>query len=169
MTMALTDQPDGEARLTGRAVLLAFIAFFGTVAVVNGVMIGAALSTFSGADTRNPYQVGLAFNREYAAARDQNELNWTVSAHLTRPAAGRVTLAVTVKDHDGRLPEGIHVTAALLHPADGRRDHVLELVSERGSFIAPAADIGAGQWDLIIEAHRDDARLFRSRTRVQLD
>ena len=38
---------------------------------MNVVMIRAAISTFGGVETAKPYQAGLAFKREIAAARAQ--------------------------------------------------------------------------------------------------
>ena len=56
-------------QVTGRIVLICFVAFFAVVAGVNAVMIRAAVSTFSGIETENPYQAGLAFEREILAEK----------------------------------------------------------------------------------------------------
>ena len=47
--------------LTGRTVLFCLVTFFAVVAGVNAVMIGAAVSTFSGIETTNAYQAGVSF------------------------------------------------------------------------------------------------------------
>ena len=44
--------------LTGRTVLICLIAFFAVVAIVNGIMIRAAISTFGGVETGSAYQAG---------------------------------------------------------------------------------------------------------------
>lgn len=54
--------------LTGRIVLTWLVGFFAVVFAVNGVMAVAAISTFSGLDSDSPYQAGLAFDAEIAAA-----------------------------------------------------------------------------------------------------
>ena len=55
--------------LTGRMVLIWLVGFFAVVGAVNAVMIGAAISTFAGLEHDSPYQAGLAFDQEIAAAR----------------------------------------------------------------------------------------------------
>lgn len=167
--MTIERRSEGGAGLTGRTVLVAFLAFFGTVAAVNAVMVDAALSTFGGVDTRNAYQAGVAFNREFAAAREQNALGWTVSAHLTQPDSGAFSVAVAIRDRGGRIPDGLHVSAHLMHPADARRDRDFELDRKADQFVSTRAVVEPGQWDLVIEAFHDDERLFRSKNRVHLD
>ena len=66
--------------LTGRMVFICLVAFFAVIAAVNAVMIRAAVSTFSGIETANSYQAGLAFAREIAAAEAQDALHWQVQA-----------------------------------------------------------------------------------------
>jgi hypothetical protein len=50
-------------------------------------------------------------------------------------------------------------------PAFADRDHPH---GECAGNIDAAADLAAGQWDLIIELSRQDERLFRSKNRVFL-
>ena len=86
--------PDGGFRLTGRHVLIIFLAFFGVVFVVNGVMMRAALTTFSGLEAENPYKEGLAFNQRLADSRAQELRAWSVDASVTRAADGQAAVAV---------------------------------------------------------------------------
>jgi nitrogen fixation protein FixH len=154
--------------VTGRTVLVWLVAFFGIVAAVNVVMIRAAVSTFGGLETESSYQAGLAFAREAADAHAQNALHWHVDARLTPVRDGASDIVIDARDADGRPLAGLAATARLVHPADQRDDHVMTLrQTSPGEFrgITPAA---AGQWDLVIELARDDARVFRSKNRVLL-
>lgn len=154
--------------LTGRAVLLWFLAFFGVVFAVNGIMVKAATSTFGGVETQSSYKAGLMFEQEAAKARAQDDLHWRVGGRLTRDRAGAAVLDVTVRDSRGNAVGGLTAEARLAHPADERLDHDIELSpTEPGAFHG-AAQAQAGRWDLIVDLYRGGERVFRSRSEIVL-
>lgn len=162
-------KPDARRELTGRMVLICLLAFFGVVFAVNGVLVGAATSTFGGLETASSYQAGLAFNKEQAAALRQDDLHWTVTGKLRRTAPDTAALSVNVQGQDGRPPGNIRASARLIHPADMRHDHDIALRDMgNGQFSGPTV-AEAGQWDLEINILRGDDRMFRSLTRVRLE
>jgi nitrogen fixation protein FixH len=151
--------------LTGRVVLACLIAFFAVIAIANGIMIRAAVTTFGGVETSSSYQAGLAFARESAAAHAQDELRWQVQARV-QPIGGRTSVDIDARDAAGRPLAGLQATARLSHPTDRRADQVVALSeSASGHFRGMTAAI-VGQWDVVIELSRDGERLFRSRNRV---
>jgi len=154
--------------VTGRTVLVWIVAFFGVVALVNVVMIRAAVSTYGGLETESSYQAGLAFARETADARAQDALHWRVDARLSPARDGATTLVVAAHDSDGRPLRGLAATARLVHPADQRDDHAVSLQEVRPGEFRGAAPTAAGQWDLVLELGRDGKRLFRSKNRIVL-
>ena len=81
--------PDSPKPLTGGKVLLMLIAFFGVVIGVNMVMMRLAIQTLPGTEVDSAYSASLAYEKEIAAARDQNARNWKVDAHVERGPAGR--------------------------------------------------------------------------------
>jgi nitrogen fixation protein FixH len=168
-TEQASTQGDGwRAReVTGRTVLVWLVAFFGLIAVVNVVMIRAAVSTYGGLETESSYQAGLAFARETADARAQDALGWRVDAHLT-PTRDGTSLVIDARDADGRPLRGLAATARLVHPADQRDDHAVVLRETRPGEFSGAATAAAGQWDLVLELARDGTRVFRSKNRVML-
>jgi len=93
---------DRPRELTGRAVLMWFIAFFGVVFAINGIMVKAATSTFGGVETQSSYKAGLQFEHEAARARAQDDLHWRVEGHVARNAAGAAALDVSVRDASGK-------------------------------------------------------------------
>jgi nitrogen fixation protein FixH len=158
-----------EARpITGMKVLLAFIAFFAVVGGVNAVMIGFATTTFGGVESDSAYREGLAFNREIAAAASQNELGWIVQAEFAERNPNRMRLSVRISDDRKLTPANIHLIARLTHPGDRRRDHEVVMSATNSGTFAGTFDRAAGQWDLVLEAWRDDQRMFRSVNRVGL-
>jgi nitrogen fixation protein FixH len=154
--------------VTGRAVLVWLVAFFGIIAAVNVVMIRAAVSTYGGLETESSYQAGLAFARESADARAQDTLHWRVDARLSPARDGTTTLVIDARDADGHPLRGLAATARLVHPADQRDDHAVPLQEIQPGEFRGAAAAAAGQWDLVLELARDGNRVFRSKNRVVL-
>ena len=155
-------------RLTGRMVLASLIVFFATVVAVNVVMIRAATSTFGGLETKNPYQAGLAFNREHDAALAQDARHWNVTANLARQSGAIAEVSVKLRDQNGNPVSGVAIASTLAHPADARRDHTITMVQRAAGEFAGTADVPPGFWDLMIDVSRDGTELFRSRSRVLL-
>jgi len=155
-------------QLTGFKVLVWLLAFFGVVFAVNGVLVQAAISTFGGLETASSYKAGLQFEREVAKAERQDELHWQVIGKLARNAQGDAVLEVSARDAQGLALAGLTADARLAHPADERLDHVIALrLISAGVFHGEAA-AQPGQWDLILDLYRGEARVFRSRSRVTL-
>lgn len=151
--------------VTGRMVLVCLIAFFAVVFAANGILVGAALSTFSGLETSSSYQAGLAFARDAAAAHAQDELRWQVKAKV-QPIAGRTQVDIDARDAAGRPLSGLTATAHLAHPNDRRADLDVSLSEGTSGQFRGTAGAVVGQWDVIIELSRDGERMFRSRNRV---
>jgi nitrogen fixation protein FixH len=154
-------------RLTGRAVLVILFAFFGTVASVNAVMIHYALSTFRGEVGDHPYEAGLAFNSDIAAARAQDARHWSVDIRL--PHRADRTLSAMMRDAAGAPLDGLKVVATFAAPVDGRLDHEVELKQSGAGLYLGEAPVAAGNWDIEIRADRRGETLFRSRSRIAIE
>ncbi len=155
--------------LTGFAVLMWLVGFFGLVFAVNAVMVRAATSTFGGVETTSSYQAGLKFKQTMANAEKQAELHWRVDGNLSRDKAGEAMLDISVRDANGAAVTGLTATARLEHPADARRDHDVPLSNIGSGQFHGVADASAGRWELIIDLMRDGRRVFLSRSRVTLN
>ncbi len=75
--------------LTGRMVLFMLVAFFGVVIGVNMIMMRLAIQTLPGTEVDSAYSASLAYEKEIAAAHDQNARNWKVNAHIQREPGWR--------------------------------------------------------------------------------
>lgn len=159
---------DTPRELTGRAVLLWLVGFFGVVFAVNAVMVRAATSTFGGLETSSSYKAGLLFKHEIASAERQAELRWTVDGKLKRDRAGEAVLDINVRDAQGVPVSGLTADATLAHPADSRRDEVIHLAKTGPGAFHGEAQGHSGQWELIVDFYRNGDRVFRSRSRVTL-
>lgn len=154
--------------LTGRTVLVCFVAFFAVIAAVNAVMIRYAVSTFAGTETDSAYRSGLAYNSEEAAALSQDALRWKVEGGFARSQSGEAVLTVEVKDSRQAPVSRIEMSARLAHPLNARLDRRIVLSRMPGGGFQGATDAEPGQWTLTLDITRDDARVYRSVSRLVL-
>ena len=138
------------------------------VFAVNGVLVQAATSTFGGLETQSSYKAGLMFESEVAKAERQQALQWQVDGKLARDRAGEAVLDISVRDAQGAPVGGLTADATLAHPADAELDHVIPLARDGAGAFRGADQAEPGQWELIVDFYRGDARVFRSRSRVTL-
>jgi nitrogen fixation protein FixH len=153
--------------LTGRAVLLCLVGFFGVVALANAIMIRAAVSTFGGVETSSSYQAGLRFGRDAIAARAQDELHWQVKANV-RPVADGTIVEIDARDAVGRPLAGLEANVSLHHPTDARADQTVVVQENATGHFRGTAVRFVGQRELLIELSRGGERLFRSQNRIVL-
>jgi nitrogen fixation protein FixH len=160
--------PKAPRELTGKTVLICFVAFFGIVAAVNAIMIHAAVTTFAGTETASSYKAGLSYKDDEAAAASQARLNWQVDGRIALARSGEAALTVEVRDLSRAPVYGIEIAARLAHPLNARldRDFVLSRAAD-GSFRG-ATDATAGQWTLTLDVMRNGDRVYRTRSRVVL-
>ena len=161
--------PARETRpLTGRFVLITFIAFFGVIGAVNAVMMTLAIRTMPGLDVKNGYVASQAMNREIDAMRLQADRGWKVEVAV-RLKDRLAPVSVSLFDRDGKPVIGLSVTARLAHPALTRADHSAALIERRpGVYRADFPDVQAGGWTFAVEADREGERVFSSRNRILL-
>jgi nitrogen fixation protein FixH len=155
--------------LSGRAVLFLLLGFFGIVIAANGILMALAIGTMPGLETEKPYQAGIDYNAEIAAARAQASRGWKVASRVVRDPSGRAAVTVNARDANGAPLPGLVVMVRLIRPTDQRADR-LAMLNERetGRYVGDAADVAEGLWDIEIEAGRGDARLYRSKNRITL-
>jgi len=162
------EKPQKPYEVTGRTVLFWLLGFFGAVFVVNAVMVRAATSTFGGLQTPSSYKAGLMFTGEAARAARQQARGWHVDGTILRDRAGNAMLDISVHDAKGAAVTGLTADATLAHPADARRDRVIALSRVGAGEFRGQTQGHAGQWELIVDLYRGEARVFRSRSRVTL-
>jgi len=156
--------------LTGRFVLLTLLGFFGVVFAVNFLMMKLAIDTLPGTEVDSAFSASLGYEKEIAAARDQNARNWQVDAHIQRGPNGDALLQVEARDNGGLPISGLKFQGRLERPTDRRADRPVELAEVGiGIYRGTASLIAAGQWDLVIEGDAAGGRMFLSKNRVILN
>jgi nitrogen fixation protein FixH len=146
------------------------VAFFGVVFAVNFLMAKLAIDTLPGTEVDSAYSASMAYEKEIAAAHDQNARNWKVDAHIQRNADGRATLQVEARDSSGLPMSGLKFQGRFERPTDKRADQAVTL-AEVGSGIyrGSASQVAPGQWDLVLEGDAAGRRMFLSKSRVMLN
>ncbi len=163
-----SDYRPGGRPLTGRTVLAMLVAFFGVMLLANFIMARQAVKTFSGLDTNNPYDTGLAYNNEIAAAKAQAALGWSVE--LTRTPGGAATqLTATVKDKAGQPVSGLEVSMHFFYPATSKFDHEIVAGAVADGVYSGAAELAPGRWDVELNLRRNGERQFRSRNSLTIE
>jgi nitrogen fixation protein FixH len=156
--------------LTGRRVLFMLVAFFGVVFAVNFLMMKFAIDTLPGTEVDSAYSASLAYEKEIAAAHDQNARNWKVNAHIQRGPNGGATLQVEARDNLGAPMSGLKFQGRFERPTDRRADQPISLAEVGiGVYRGSAPTIGPGQWDLVLEGDAAGQRMFLSKNRVLLN
>ena len=162
--------PHPPKPLTGRKVLFVLVTFFGIVIGVNLVMMKFAIQTLPGTEVDSAYSASLNYEKEIAAARDQNARNWQVNAHVERSGQGGATLQVEARDNGGRPMSGLKFEGRFERPTDRRADLPVVLAEVGiGIYRADALAIAPGQWDLVLEGAVAGRRMFLSKNRVVLN
>jgi nitrogen fixation protein FixH len=156
--------------LTGTKVFLMLLAFFGVVIGVNVIMMQLAIETLPGTEVDSAYSASLGYEKEIAAARNQEGRHWQVDAHLERDANGSAVLRIEARDRDGRPVTGLKFTGRFERPADKRADLTVALAEVGiGVYRGSAQQVASGQWDLVLEADGAAGRLFLSKNRVVMN
>jgi len=143
-----------EREITGRHVLIGFVAAFGVIIAVNLFMAWSAVKTFPGLEVKNSYVASQTFNDRKAA---QLALGWTVRANH---ADGLLTLAITDE-------AGAPVAVSDLDATVGRATHVKEDVKPEFQFDGVAyvarVELGDGNWNIRMTAIAQDGTEFSQR------
>jgi nitrogen fixation protein FixH len=131
-------------------------------------MASYAIKTFSGLDADDPYDTGLVFNKEIAAAKAQAALGWNVE--LTRTADGPATqLTVVAKDKAGQPLSGLDVTMHFFYPATRKLDRVIAASPVAEGVYAASAPLSYGHWDVEVDLKRNGERQFRTRNQLSVE
>lgn len=152
--MAMVEKP--ARPLTGLHVLAMFVAFFGVIIAVNGLLAWKAISTFPGLEVENGYVASQSFDREMAA---QKALHWALKPHYDAPA-NQMRLAFT--DAAGQPVTLAALTVLIGRTTESVDDRTPAFTLRDGVYVAPVA-LPLGKWMMAVEAHAADGTLFRQR------
>lgn len=113
------------------------------VIAVNGVLITAAVTTFTGTTQRQTYATGRTFNHVLEEAARQRAMGWT--AELRRDG-NEWLLQANARD-GGTLPAGTRLRGLLVRPVEGTEVPMAFTVHGPGRWSAPAQAMAPGLWE----------------------
>ncbi len=166
MTLRVINPRQVDGALTGRHVLLIFLAFFGSIFAVNGWFLYSALSTHTGVVAVEPYRKGLAYNERIAADERQHALGWTDDLSVGRD--GRIVLRIASASGEP-VRTGV-VTGSIGRPATAGYDHALAFSEKEATFVAEAGTLAEGNWvvEAVVRAAPGQEPIYRLRKRIWL-
>lgn len=140
--------------ITGRHVLIGFVAAFAVIIGVNIFLAYSAVRTFPGLEVKNSYVASQEFNIRKAA---QEALGWSVRADH---AEGKLVLAIV--DVEGKPVQVVNLVAIV-----GRATHIQNDITPEFAFDGKAyiayLDLAEGNWNIRMEANALDGTLFTQR------
>jgi len=155
---------EAEIKRSNKLIPWLIVAFFAVVAILDGIFVYIANSTFTGVVTKEAYNEGLAYNETVAAADRRDALGWSGSVSL----ADNAELSFELKDADDNAIAGAQVRAEITRPTNDGLDFGLTLVeSTPGRYSAPARFPRSGQWDVRLFVEWDHKR-YQQRERLMV-
>ncbi|HWL80717.1 MAG TPA: FixH family protein [Roseomonas sp.] len=155
MSVTLPEQPRRSGWIPW-----AFVGGMGLVLAVNGVLVWAALSTFTGVSVGHAYDRGLAYNDVLAETARQDALGWHASVLMDVRG-----LVVSVEDEDGKPVAGT-IAGVLVRPIEGTRVPLGFRPVGPGRFQAAAEVPKRGQWEAQLRVTDARGARFDIRERV---
>lgn len=152
--MTESEQRSGGRELTGRKVLMIFIAGFGIIIGVNVFMAVSAVRTFPGLEVSSSYADSQDFNLRRDA---QDALGWNASVEVDADS-GLLTLHLV--DDSGQPVAPAEFEALLTRPTNREEDQLLVLTRDAGAFTAPV-DVSQGRWRLRLTGTARDGTDYR--------
>jgi nitrogen fixation protein FixH len=157
-----------EARPSDRYLPYLFFVFFGVVFFANGMLVYAAMSSWTGLNGEKHYIRGLAHNRTLEAVAAQRARGWTGSLALEPGADDDSVLRFRLTDKAEVGVVGASVTARFMRPTHVGNDFTVRLQDLGGGRYVARAEVPlAGQWDVDVVAEHSKGR-FQVTHRVQV-
>ncbi|MDQ2089587.1 FixH family protein [Marimonas arenosa] len=148
-----------EREITGKHVLIGFVAAFGVIIGVNMVLAVSAVKTFPGLEVKNSYVASQEFDKRRAA---QESLGWAVTAELEGEE-----LVLSITDKSGQPVELSGLMAVLGRPTHVKEDREPAFRFNGQAYVAPM-QLEDGNWDLRMEATAADGTEFRQRIKLHV-
>lgn len=166
----------GQRRPRGWWYPYIFVGGFGVVLAVNLTLLYFATSTFSGLQTEDPYEKGVAYNEALAAIDAQQQLGWEVALSVA-PAADSpkgadeprvANVVVSFHDREGRPLDDLDVRARLRRPTVAGFDRKVLLPRVGEARYGTTVELPLpGQWQVDVVALWGDVT-YQSSERVFL-
>lgn len=156
----MSDDSKPGREITGKHVLIGFVAAFGVIIGVNVIMAVSAVRTFPGLEAKNTFVASQKFDERRDA---QEALGWTAAVELVG-----TELVLTISDKAGQPVELAALEAMLGRPTHIKEDREPAFRFNGKAYVAPMSDLEDGNWDLRMIATAADGTKFRQRLKMHL-
>lgn len=149
-----------EKKLTGKHVLMIFVASFGVIIAVNLALAWNAVATFPGLEVKNSYVASQSFD----ARRDaQQALGWYVNAR----AKGGL-LILEIKDEMGKPVQVSNLEAVLGRATHVKDDRTPDFQFDGTAYVARET-LAPGNWNIRMTATALDGTPFEQRVVLRVE
>ncbi len=145
-------------QITGRHVLVGFVAAFGIIIGVNLVLAWSAVKTFPGLEVKNSYVASQQFDDRRAA---QEALGWTVRADHEGDQ-----LRLSIVDARDTPVVVQSLTATVGRATHVHDDQAPEFAFDGSAYVAPV-HLGDGNWNIRMVAVAQNGTEFTQRVVLQ--
>ena len=145
-----------------------FVVFFAVILIPNGILVYAALQSWTGVESEQHYIRGLKYNETLDDVAQQEARGWRAGLSVQSRNRDTVDVRLTLTDRQKNPISGARATVRFVRPTHEGHDFELTLQDFGGGRYQGAAALPmAGQWDVrVTAAHR--AGTYRLTQRVVL-
>jgi nitrogen fixation protein FixH len=135
-------------------VIIVLTCILALAATIGAIVVGSR--SFEGIVVDNPYETGLAWDRE---RRNQEELGWSVALQDATYKTGKNDLIIMVRDKKALPLSDAIVSVAVSRPSTRAFDRTYRAVVQHNGRYLTEIDLPFyGIWDLIINVSRKNER-----------
>ncbi len=156
-------------KLTGKHVFLMVAGFFLIIFAANALLVYYALDSWSGLETENPYEKGVAYNKEIARARAQAQSGLDVKIKIDPQPDRIIGVTVAALDKASKPLTGKTVKIRLFRPAKEGFDQTPRIYENSpGKYSGQAQLPLPGIWDLMVDITDGDNHLYQTKSRIEV-
>ena len=163
----MTVTPSPSRPLTGRQVILGFVAFFAVLIIAQVAFIYIAVSTHTGMVSQQPYRKGLNYGERIAQSDKQKQLGWKTSFSLSDK---QDRLILSIENKENAPVSGLTLSGQLSRPVHKNEDLTLKFREDRpGAYGADLSGSKLGSYIVDVAAQQDtssDDVIWRARRRI---
>ncbi len=155
--------------ITGRQFFFWIAGFFSIVFTASGFLVYFALSSWTGLETKHPYETGLAYNDQIESARTQDKRGFKVSMAIDAKPDRFIELSVMARDAEENPLSGKTVKVMFIRPVHEGDDVEVTLTEKKPGIYRGGHKLKlAGQWEARLRIRDKDEIIFRSRSRLNV-
>ncbi len=146
-----------------------FVAFFGVIFIMNGIMVYFATTTFNGIAVEDAYEKGLKHNEALEKAQEQKDQNiWLKDVSAFDKVSNNYKIDVTAFQKKEALTEA-QISVDVVRPTKEGFDQTIKLTQINGRYTGAFTPPLPGLWELRYKVSVPNQKeLFHFRKRIDL-